>query len=444
MKNFSQPTENKDSASFARKRAVFLGIVIVLVAAVVALSLYTALNSAFGNSDPGAVSSTEDGKLVIEDLYEGEITIPDFDIAHNTYDTEKFQNDNGLITYDDPNASLGIDVSDYQGEIDWETVKESGIDFAMIRAGYRGATRGSLYEDESFERNYEGATNAGIQVGVYFFSQATSVAEAEEEASYVLGLLQGKDLAYPVVFDWEFTEVEGSRTTSATGEQITSYASAFCKKISKAGYTAGVYFNRSLGYNYYNLEELRDLTSGLPNTRTFRPSTTISSSGSIPTTRRCRASARRSTSTSALKSTRNKTAVPGNIPGAQRFFAAVSGHFVPEPAALLHVDAAVRKKRDALRLEETALDVRAAEDVAGAERAVLKHDAVARRADRVRVAVQHEADAARGTRLAGHKGNAAVIRDLAARDFLHGKVDVFRKIIHAIAPFRKEYRSLSV
>ena len=149
-------------------------------------------------------------------------------------------------------------MSDYQGEIDWETVKESGIDFAMIRAGYRGATRGSLYEDESFERNYEGATNAGIQVGVYFFSQATSVAEAEEEASYVLGLLQGKDLAYPVVFDWEFTEVEGSRTTSATGEQITSYASAFCKKISKAGYTAGVYFNRSLGYNYYNLEELRD------------------------------------------------------------------------------------------------------------------------------------------------------------------------------------------
>lgn len=258
MKNFSQPTENKDSASFARKRAVFLGIVIVLVAAVVALSLYTALNSAFGDSDPGAVSSTEDGKLVIEDLYEGEITIPDFNIAHNTYDTEKFQNDNGLITYDDPNASLGIDVSDYQGEIDWETVKESGIDFAMIRAGYRGATRGSLYEDESFERNYEGATNAGIQVGVYFFSQATSVAEAEEEASYVLGLLQGKDLAYPVVFDWEFTEVEGSRTTSATGEQITSYASAFCKKISKAGYTAGVYFNRSLGYNYYNLEELRD------------------------------------------------------------------------------------------------------------------------------------------------------------------------------------------
>ncbi len=318
MKKFSQPTENKDSASFARKRAVFLGIVI-LVAAVVALSLYTALNSAFGDSDPGAVSSTEDGKLVIEDLYEGEITIPNFDIAHNTYDTEKFQNDNGLMTYDDPNASLGIDVSDYQGEIDWETVKESGIDFAMIRAGYRGATRGSLYEDESFERNYEGATNAGIQVGVYFFSQATSVAEAEEEASYVLGLLQGKDLAYPVVFDWEFTEVEGSRTASATGEQITSYASAFCKKIARRGIRRASISTEASATTTTTSSSSAISTSGLPNTRTFRPSTTISSSGSIPTTRRCRASARRSILTSALKSTRNKTAVLGCIPGHSGF-----------------------------------------------------------------------------------------------------------------------------
>ena len=90
--------------------------------------------------------------------------------------------------------------------------------------------------------------------------------------------------------------------------------------------------------------------------------------------------------------------MPGNIPGAQRFFAAVSGHFIPEPAALLHVDAAVRKKRDALLLEETALDVRAAEDVAGAERAVLKHDAVARCADRVRVAVQRTKPTPRAAR----------------------------------------------
>lgn len=259
MKNFLQPSENKDSISFAKKRAVFLGVVAVLVAAVVLLSVYTAISSILeqpGNA--GEVSSTEDGRLVIQDLYEGEITIPSFDVAKNTYDTEKFLNDNGLVTYDDPNAALGIDVSDFQGAIDWPTVKESGIDFVMIRAGYRGATRGDLYEDDRFEENYKGAVDAGIHVGVYFFSQATSVAEAEEEAGYVLSLLQNKALDYPVVFDWEVAEVEGSRTSSATGEQITSYASAFCKKVSKAGYTAGVYFNRSLGYNYYDLEAIKD------------------------------------------------------------------------------------------------------------------------------------------------------------------------------------------
>ena len=74
----------------------------------------------------------------------------------------------------------------------------------------------------------------------------------------MLQLLQNKSVDYPVVFDWEQTSVDGSRTADATGEQITSYASAFCKKIAKAGYTAGVYFNCSLGYNYYDLEQLKD------------------------------------------------------------------------------------------------------------------------------------------------------------------------------------------
>lgn len=258
MKNFSHSSKNNPQ-SFAAKRAVFLGIVAVLVVAVVILSVYSSVaKPSGGTSDPGSTVSTEDGKLVVNDMYEGEITIPKFNIPTNTYDTEKFLNNNGLVTFDDPNASLGIDVSAYQGDIDWQAVKESGIDFVMIRIGYRGATRGKLNEDSKFQQNYEGATNAGIQVGVYFFSQAVSVSEAEEEAGYVLQLLQGKQLSYPVVYDWEFTSVNGSRTASATGEQITSYASAFCKKISKAGYTAGVYFNRNLGYSYYDLEEIKD------------------------------------------------------------------------------------------------------------------------------------------------------------------------------------------
>lgn len=260
---------DKNSPSFAMKRTIFLVIVAVLLIAVILLSVF---NSVRGSKTEGEgtqdVISTEDGKLVINDLYEGSLTIPDYNVPLNTYDAEKFLNNSGLITYDDADAALGIDVSSYQEDIDWQTVKESGIEFAMIRLGYRGATRGKLNEDDNFEVNYAGAKEVGLHVGVYFFSQATSVAEAEEEAGFVLQMLQGKELDYPVIFDWEIAEVEGSRTASATGEQVTSYASAFCKKISKAGYDAGVYFNRHLGYSYYDLEEIKDFDFWLAEYRT--------------------------------------------------------------------------------------------------------------------------------------------------------------------------------
>lgn len=259
--NNKAPNKHSDARSFEKRRLIFLGAAGVLILVVVILSLLSAFGGKSDGQSTGSGTSsavTEDGKLVIQDLYEGEITVPKFNVPLNTYDQSKFKNDNGLVTYDDANASLGIDVSDYQGDIDWAAVKASGIDFAMIRAGYRGATRGKLNEDSKFADNYTGAKDAGVKVGIYFFSQATSVTEAEEEAGYVLQLLQNKSVDYPVVFDWEQTSVDGSRTADATGEQITSYASAFCKKIAKAGYTAGVYFNRSLGYNYYDLEQLKD------------------------------------------------------------------------------------------------------------------------------------------------------------------------------------------
>lgn len=248
--------------SFVMKRNIFLAVVGVLVAAAVILTVYFAVSSANSGGSPVAEpvsgATAEDGKVIINDLYEGEITIPKFNVPLNQYDPEKFINTSGVVTYDSASARLGIDVSDFQGDIDWAAVKESGIDFVMIRAGYRGATRGLLNEDSKFQQNYDGATAAGLDVGVYFFSQATSVSEAEEEAGYLLQLLQDKPLTYPAVFDWEFTDVEGSRTAAATGEQITSYALAFCKKIGMGGYKPAVYFNRSLGYNYYNLETLKD------------------------------------------------------------------------------------------------------------------------------------------------------------------------------------------
>ena len=109
----------------------------------------------------------------------------------NGYDAGTFETDeNGFVSYRD--APAGIDVSSYQGEIDWKKVAGSGVSFAMLRAGMRGYTKGGLMTDATFEKNYKGARAAGVDVGVYFFSQATSVEEAEEEADYLFALLDGR------------------------------------------------------------------------------------------------------------------------------------------------------------------------------------------------------------------------------------------------------------
>lgn len=140
-------------------------------------------------------------------------------------------------------APLGIDVSTYQGEIDWEQVALSGIDFAMIRLGLRGYTQGGIRMDSMFERNIDEALAAGLDVGVYFFSQAVSVQEAEEEADFVLGQLEGYTLTYPVVFDWESVSDASARTNHMDAEEVTRCAAAFCDKIAAAGYTPMIYVN---------------------------------------------------------------------------------------------------------------------------------------------------------------------------------------------------------
>ena len=106
-------------------------------------------------------------------------------VERNTYIPQAFvQGENGWISY--PDALQGVDVSVYQGEIDWQAVADAGVDFAIIRVGYRGYSQGAIQPDTNFQKNMEGALKAGLDVGVYFFSQATTVREAEEEADYVL------------------------------------------------------------------------------------------------------------------------------------------------------------------------------------------------------------------------------------------------------------------
>ena len=158
-------------------------------------------------------------------------------------------------SYSVDDAVIGIDVSEHQKNVDWEQVKASGVDFVMIRIGYRGYTEGRLYMDSYFAQHYRGARDAGLDVGVYFFSQAVTPAEARVEASFLLALLNWRKLDMGIAFDWEFVSGD-ARTGDMDGRTMTDCALAFCDLIAAAGHKPLVYFNQYQADNYYILDEL--------------------------------------------------------------------------------------------------------------------------------------------------------------------------------------------
>ena len=185
----------------------------------------------------------------------------DHSLRCNSYDTAAFRTEeNGRITYSgtDTTVRFGIDVSEHQGVIDWAAVAADGVEFAMIRCGWRGyGSTAGLNEDKYFRANIEGALAAGLDVGVYFFSQALTEAEAREEAAYTLELIAGYDLTFPVVFDWERVAVRGSRTLSPDWAAVTDCTEVFCDAVAAAGYTPMTYFNMSMAYLRLDLSRLQ-------------------------------------------------------------------------------------------------------------------------------------------------------------------------------------------
>lgn len=139
-------------------------------------------------------------------------------------------------------GNLGIDVSKFNGNIDWNKVRNSGVSYVIIRCGFRGSTSGGLIEDAKFRENIKGATAAGLKVGVYFFTQAVNEVEAVEEASMTLNMISGYRISYPVFLDVEGSGGRGDRIDYNTR---TAVINAFCKTISNSGYTAGVYASKS-------------------------------------------------------------------------------------------------------------------------------------------------------------------------------------------------------
>lgn len=150
-------------------------------------------------------------------------------------------------------GTMGIDVSKWNGNIDWTAVRNSGVSYVIIRCGYRGSTGGSLIEDPTYRKNIKGAKAAGLQVGVYFFTQAINEVEAVEEASMVLNLISGQGVTLPVYLD---VEASGGRADGIGKDMRTRVCKAFCQTIQNSGYKAGVYANKTWFTSYINTASL--------------------------------------------------------------------------------------------------------------------------------------------------------------------------------------------
>lgn len=175
----------------------------------------------------------------------------------NPYTEADFYTDDGFVHCSAIPAKTGIDVSSHQEEIDWAAVAASGVDYAMIRVGYRGYDQGGLHMDAYAEANLQGALDAGLPVGVYFYSQAISVEEAREEAAMVLEFIRDWNITYPVVFDWEWVGAD-ARTAGVSSRTVTDCTLAFCQMVQEAGYKPAFYFNLDLAQNTFRLRELQD------------------------------------------------------------------------------------------------------------------------------------------------------------------------------------------
>lgn len=166
-------------------------------------------------------------------------------LQENPYTPEDFGYEGGFMTCFAAQSLLGIDVSAYQTDIDWQAVKDAGIEFVIIRAGFRGyGQTGSLNTDKLAQSHYEGAKAAGLKVGAYFFSQAISEEEARDEAAYLLEIIQDWELDMPVAYDWEYIS-DTARTADTGAETVTACAIAFCEAVKTAGYTPMVYVSQS-------------------------------------------------------------------------------------------------------------------------------------------------------------------------------------------------------
>ncbi|MDR0983637.1 MAG: glycoside hydrolase family 25 protein [Ruminococcus sp.] len=201
-------------------------------------------------------------KLLIEFGGMGEVWLPLLhDVPLSNYNYDNLRTKNGFKYYFEDSkikSLVGIDISYHQKNINWAAVKNAGVEFAMIRVGYRGYGDGSLQYDQDYRKNIEGALNNGIKVGVYFFSQALNAEEGLAEANFILDAISEYDITFPVVFDWEPGGGDSPRSQDATVDGLTDAAVAFCEQVKNNNYIPMIYQSRNYSYLKYDLSRLKD------------------------------------------------------------------------------------------------------------------------------------------------------------------------------------------
>lgn len=249
-----------------RRPEAILGILALLAAA--ALIVVLVLSIPYfrtAEEDPEALAHPQ--HVVEEDILKAdpietepeETAVPTIPPERNPYNQRDFQyNRNNYLICTKQDSYPGIDVSAYQGDVDWEQVAGSGIRFAIVRLGYRGYGKaGKMVEDSYAKKNLAGAAEAGLGVGAYFFSQALNIQEVDEEIDFLLDILGDTHLDMPIILDWEIVN-ESARTVNMDARTLTDCLLHFCQVMEEKGYQPMVYFNWSQSRNLIYLHELED------------------------------------------------------------------------------------------------------------------------------------------------------------------------------------------
>lgn len=257
--------------------------ILLAISSIICICLCSCKQNSNQNTEPTdstvatdtTVKTTGD-KIHIIDNTLGEIWLTELaGVSVNKLDNNNFTSDETFKYYSEngkPCSEEGIDVSAFCGDIDWEKVKNSGVDFAIIRLGGRGyGSDGKLYKDERAIEYLNGAKKAGLKIGGYFYSQAITNEEAIEEADYAKSVLGDIKLDYPLVYDWEIVKDDDARTDNITPAQATACAKAFCARVKELGYKPMIYSPGRELYFKYDLSQLADIDiwyceySDLPN-----------------------------------------------------------------------------------------------------------------------------------------------------------------------------------